>query len=268
MENPEFFGNEFQVSLQKKCLEAWPALQQNSKINFSGRNFGWDNPTLADVEAIAELANQFGFIATFFTAKDKLQPLVDSFTSRQLAVEVWQHFKSIDSAGKLCDFILENTNLKEYRLELIDQATPATEVNEFQAVMQACGMAPLPGYVLRGHKIKSVAVMVKAADDSIAATALGVLRHHPKGQYQKAAHVGYLATKPEHRRKGLAKIALAKVNQMLIKKHGVELMHTGIKVDNVASKRTCEVCGLDFDGETYLLDVFQKKITGEEQYTR
>jgi hypothetical protein len=55
---------------------------------------------------------------------------------------------------------------------------------------------------------------------------------------------------------------------MLIKKHGVELMHTGIKVDNVASKRTCEVCGLDFDGETYLLDVFQKKITGEEQYTR
>ena len=168
----------------------------------------------------------------------------------------------------MCNTILENVNWKNYKLELVDQATSAKEVTDFQSVMQSCGVAPLPGYVLRGTKIKSVSVMVKAADNTIAATAIGVLRHHPKGRYGKAAHVGFLATRPEHRRKGLARVALAKVNHTLITEYGIELMHTGVKADNVASKKTCEACGLKFDGQTYLLAIFQKKITGGGQFTR
>jgi len=74
MNDLELFGDDFQISLQKKCLQAWPTLQKNPKINFTGRNFGWDNPTLEDVAAIAELANTFGVVSTFFTIRAILQP--------------------------------------------------------------------------------------------------------------------------------------------------------------------------------------------------
>jgi len=89
MENPEFFGNEFQISLQEKCLDAWPALKENPKINFSGRNFGWDNPALDDIDAIADLVNTFGVISIFSISQAILQSFIENLNSRQLDVEIW-----------------------------------------------------------------------------------------------------------------------------------------------------------------------------------
>ncbi|MDX1522600.1 MAG: hypothetical protein R3264_13310, partial [Anaerolineae bacterium] len=86
MENPEFFGNELQVSLQENCLRAWPTLENNSKINFSGRNFGWDDPKIEDIDLISDLANTFGVVALFFTPKDILQTLIDNLKVHQLDV--------------------------------------------------------------------------------------------------------------------------------------------------------------------------------------
>jgi len=151
---------------------------------------------------------------------------------------------------------------------MINPSTSANEVIAYQEVMQACGIAPLPGYVLRGKLLNCVSVMVKAPDNSIAGTGIGVLRHHPNGPFKKAAHVGFLATKPELRRKGLGKTALAKVNKVLIDEYAIDLLHTGVKKENFASQRTCEACGLYLDEETYLLAVYQKKISGEGQFTK
>lgn len=219
---PEFFGNEYQISLQEQCLQAWPTLAGNPKINFSGRNFGWDRPAFEDIEAIVDLVNRFGLISIFAIPETMRQSFIEALTAHQLEIETWGRFRSTEATEKLCAAILEQATPPGYRIALIDQATPDREVREFQTVMQSCGVAPLPGYVLRGKKIRSVAVMIKAANNSIVATAIGVLRHHPAGEFRKAAHAGFLAVKPEHRRKGLATVALAKVNQLLIEAYEVE----------------------------------------------
>jgi hypothetical protein len=77
--------------------------------------------------------------------------------------------------------------------------------------MQICGVAPLPGYILRGQYLPTVAEMIVGAEDEVVATGAGIFRHNPDGSYGEAAHVGFLATELSHRGKGFARMVLARI---------------------------------------------------------
>jgi RimJ/RimL family protein N-acetyltransferase len=133
--------------------------------------------------------------------------------------------------------------------------------------MQSCGVAPLPGYILRGQEITTVAEMVINAQDEVVATGTGIFRHNPEGSYGKAAHVGFLATEPSQRGKGFARLLLARIILASYEEYAAELVHTGVRSDNIPSQRVCRNCGLEDSGMYFLGVVYPQKIE-QAEFTR
>jgi RimJ/RimL family protein N-acetyltransferase len=133
--------------------------------------------------------------------------------------------------------------------------------------MQRCGVAPLPGYVMRGQEIPTVAEMIIAPEDEVVATGVSLFRHNPEGPYGKAAHVGFLATEPSQRGKGFGRLLLARIIVASYQEYGAEMVHTGVRPDNVPSQHVCRNCGLE-DSGTYFLGVTYPPILKQADLTR
>jgi predicted acetyltransferase len=154
-----------------------------------------------------------------------------------------------------------------YIIKRISATTPPHRLHQFQKLMQSCGVAPLPGYILRGQEIPTVAEMVITPQDEVVATGVGIFRHSLESSYEKAAHVGFLATEPSQRGNGFARLLLARIILASYEEYEAELVYTGVRADNVPSQRVCRNCGLEDSGMYNLAVVYPQKVEKTE-YTR
>ena len=132
--------------------------------------------------------------------------------------------------------------------------------------MHRCGVAPPPGYYLRGYQVPTIAAMVLNTQGETVAAGLGTLRHSAQGPFRKAAHVGYLATDPAQRGQGLARLLLAHVMLACMDEFGAELSHTGVRAENVASQKVCHDCGLEESGLT-MMGAAYPPLLGRKRFT-
>jgi len=268
MEQLEFFGNETQRNLQQRYYRLWPYLKAHPHLSFVGRAIGIDDPGLEEVENISGLAMELGFVSLLFTRADIVDELRSALEAQGLKVGTWQHLVSSEKTESSCKSILASLDLPPgYQIEWISAATPAGQLNKFQDLMQRCGVAPLPGYILRGQEIPSVAEMIITPRGEVAATGAGVFRHNSESDYEKAAHVGFLATEPSQRGKGLARLLLARVILACYEELAAELVHTGVRADNIPSQRVCRDCGLEDSGR-FALGVISPQVMEQAEFTR
>ncbi len=268
MDRFEFFGNESQVKLQQRCYRLWPYLKAHPRMSFVGRAIGIDDPGLDEVENLVGLTMELGFLSLAFTRATIVDELRSALEAHGLKVGIWQHLVSTEKTKLSCHSVVASLHPPpEYQIERISAATPPGQLHKFQKLMQSCGVAPLPGYILRGQEIPTVAEMIITPQDEVVATGVGIFRHNPEGSYGKAAHVGFLATEPNQRGKGFARLLLARIILASYEESGAELVHTGVRADNIPSQRVCRNCGLE-DSGMYFLGVAHPQIMGQAEFTR
>jgi RimJ/RimL family protein N-acetyltransferase len=268
MDKYEFFGNESQVNLQKRNYRLWPYLKAHPRLSFVGRAIGIDDPALDEVENLVGLTMELGFLSMAFTRATIVDELRSALEEHGLEVGIWQHHVSNEKTVSSCHSVMASIHPPPgYQIERISAATPPHQLHKFQKLMQSCGVAPLPGYILRGQEIPTVAEMVINAQDEVVATGVGIFRHNPEGFYRKAAHVGFLATEPSQRGKGFASLLLARIILASYEEYAAELVHTGVRSDNIPSQRVCRNCGLK-DSGMYFLGVAFPQIIEQAEFTR
>lgn len=268
MEELEFFGNKTQINLQQRYYRLWPYLKSHPRLSFVGRAVGIDDPGLAEVQDITGLAMELGFLSLAFTGADILDDLRSALEAGGLKVGTWQQLVSDEKTKLSCHSVAASNRLPPgYRIERITAETPKNRLRRFQELMESCGVAPLPGYILRGQNFPAVAEMITAPDGEAAATGAGIFRHNPEGVYGKAAHVGFLATEPSQRGKGFASLLLARIILTSYEEFSAELVHTGVRSENIPSQRVCRKCGLG-DSGMYFLGVTYPPVMKQAEFTR
>jgi RimJ/RimL family protein N-acetyltransferase len=268
MDHFEFYGNQAQVNLQQRCYRLWSELKANPRFSFVGRAIGLDDPGLEDVEGIIDLTTELGFLSLAFTKSTIVDELCSALETHGLKTGIWQHLLSTQKTKSRCHSLEASLHLTpEYRIERISMATSPDLLHQVQELMQSCGVAPLPGYILRGQEIPTLAEFVITPLDEVVATGAGIFRHNPAGPYGKAAHVGLLATEQSHRGKGFARLLLARIILACYDEFGAEFVHTGVRTDNIPSQRVCSDCGLA-DSGMYFVGVFYPQIMEQAEFTR
>ena len=268
MDQFEFFGNEYQVKLQQRYYRLWPYLKAHPRLSFAGRAIGLDEPRLDEEEDIAGLAKELGFLALAFTRAEIIDDLRSALEARGLKVGIWQHLVSSDQAKASCHAVATSLSLPTgYQIDRISTTTPAHRLINFQKLMQRCGVAPLPGYILRNHAVPTIAEMIIDPNGEVVATGAGIFRHNPQGPFGKAVHVGFLATEPGQRGKGFASLLLAQILLACFQEYAAVLAHTGVRAENIPSQRVCQRCGLQ-DSGTYFLGVMYPLGDKQAEFTR
>lgn len=263
----EFHGDEDQVRLQQRYFRLWRYLMANPRLSFVGRAIGFDTPEMEDIPAMAGLAKELGILPVAFTRQEIVDALETAPEAEGLQIGLWQHLISGEEYEAQCRSILAERQLPPgYRYERVTPATPAESVSQYQDLMKRCGIAPLPGYILRDLDVPTIAEMVLTPQGQIAAVGAGILRHSPAGPNGKAAHVGFLATEPDERGQGLARLLLARIIIACIQEHGAQLAHTGVRAENVASMHVCQDCGLEESG-TYFMALVYPPVLKQEHFT-
>ena len=264
----EFFGNESQINLQQRYYRLWQYLKAHPRLSFVGRAIGIDDPALNEVGDLAGLTMELGFLAMAFTKAAIADELRSALEEHGLNVGLWQHLVSNEETEWRCHSVVASFNLPTgYKIERITAVTPHHQLRSFQKLMQVCGVAPLPGYILRGQEVPAIAEMVISPRDEIVATGAIIFRHNPEGSYGKAAHVGFLATEPSQRGKGLARLLLARIILAGYQEYAAELIYTGVHAENIPSQRVCRNCGLE-DSDMYFLGVVYPPVLEQEALTR
>jgi RimJ/RimL family protein N-acetyltransferase len=245
----EFFGDEAQIDRQRRYFRLWPFLSAHPRLSFVGRAIGIEDPALDEVETLVGLAMELGFLAILFVKATIASALQVALEERGLNVGIWQQLVSAEWTHSLCRSVLASRSLPPgYRIERVAAVTPAERLQAYQGLMQRCGVAPLPGCILRGQAMPAVAEMILSPKEEVLATGVTVMRHNPNGSNGKAAHVGFLATDPAQRGQGFAQLLLARVILASFEAFAAEFVYTGVRADNAPSQRVCRACGLEDSG--------------------
>lgn len=264
----EFFGDEEQIRLQQRYYRLWQYLKVHQRLSFVGRAIGLDAPGLDDVEPLAGLAKELGFLSLAFTTPADVDALCEALEARDLETGRWQHLLSDEHTLSKCRALLADGDFpSDCGIDRITDVTPTGFVRDFQELMHRCGVAPLPGYILRGRDLPTVAEAVLSSRKQVLAVGGGIFRHNPKGPYGKWAHVGFLATDRDHRGQGLARLLLARIIVACYEEYGAETVHTGVRSQNVPSQIVCRACGLQNSG-MYFVAVAYPPLLGGAQFTR
>lgn len=267
MDALEFFGNETQRKIQERNYRLWPYLKSHPRLSFVGRAIGIDAPRLDEVEQIVGLTMELGFLALGFVKPNVVGKLRSALENHGLIVEMWQHLTSNKQTKLSCQSVVASIHLPaDYKIMRISAETSPDQLLKFQTLMQSCGVAPLPGYIMRGQSIPVVAEMILNADAEVVATGVSIFRHNPEGILGKTAHVGFLATEPGQRGQGFARLLLARIILASFEEMAAEMVYTGVRPDNVPSQRVCRICGLEKSG-MYMLGAIAPQM-GQGEFTR
>ena len=261
MDQLEFFGSESQVNLQQRYYRLWQYLKVHPRLSFGGRAICIDDPELDEVENLAGLTKELGFLPLAFTRAAIVDELRSALEGHGLKVGLWQHLVSNEETESRCGSVVTSIHLPAgYRIDRISAKSSPEQIHSFQKLMQSCGVNALPGYILRGQEIPAVAEMVINPQDEVVAVGAGLFRHNPEGAYGKAAHVGFLATEPSQRGNGFGRLLLARIILACYQESGAEFVYTGVRADNAPSQRVCRKCGLEDSGNFFVGVVYPEMV--------
>jgi len=243
--DPGYFGGEDHVAVQRRAHRLWPFLKHDARLCNAGRNINAAGPSLDDADEIAALAHELGFMGSEFVEDALMDGYTAALESRGLNVARFNMLVSDDRTREISQRILADQPLPEgFRIVEIGSDSDPALVLAFQRLNDECGVATLPGYVLRGESIPVVASMMLDGNGDAAATAGCVARQSPGSRFVGSVWTGLLATRPDLRGRGLARIVFAHVNLAAYERLGATMLYAGVRPGNVPSQAACRAAGL------------------------
>ena len=247
--DPEFFGNNEHVHVQRAGYFLWDLMKSNTKLSFYGRGISFRDPEIEEIPVILELAKALKRVAVFPTTSDMVDRIRLDAKEENLDIATgWQSLCATQETIESCKAIVEK-GLPDsgYQLLYLSEHTPKETIHEFQSLQQESGVAPVPGYVMRGYLAPCICIAITTPNGKIASTAFAIKYYHPESRLSDWAHIGFLATRQEHRGRGLSKYLLAQVMIDAFEKLESKYLYTGVKPDNVPSQAVCSACGMKND---------------------
>ncbi len=243
--DPGYFGGEDHVAVQRRAHRLWPFLQHDPRLCNAGRNINSSGPSLEDADDFAALAHELGFLGNEFLEDAIKDSYVAAMEDRGLKVAQFNMLVSDNETREHSQRILADRPLPGgFRIVEIGRDSDPAQVQSFQWLNDECGVATLPGYVLRGDSMPVVASLMLDCNGEPAATAGCVARHPPGSRFAGSVWTGLLATRPDLRGQGLARIIFAHANLAAYERLGATLLYAGVRPGNEPSQAACRAAGL------------------------
>ena len=241
---PDYYGNEAQIALQRRIRDRMQRIAATPALASGGRlmvvvepdTFGWDE--------VRTLAEKDGVLAIGPGSFARLAPEVS-----QAFPEGWNtpHYEcwSADWPTVKASIgpILEASLPTGWRVEAATQPDTKT-IADAQALAEASGVAPLPGYYHSGQEVDTVLVTIRDDEGRVVATAHGDMRYHPNGLMGGTCFAGLVAVDENARGRGLGRRANAEVLKATQDAFGWTRVVEMAKETNIASSRMIRSCGM------------------------
>ena len=244
--DPEFFGSYEHASVQRVNYLLWSLLKANEKLSSNGRAIVFQDPDVEEIPVVLELAKALKRVGVYPIASDMADRIQSDAAEENLDVATgWQILCATPDSSESCEAIVAKGPPRGgYELARLTENTPRDTIREFQSLQEESGVAPVPGYAMRGHLAPCVCIALTSPDGTIASTAFAIKSHHPETRLRGWAHIGFLATRKELRGQGLSKYLLAQVMVDAFEKLKSTYLWTGVKSDNAPSQAVCFGCGM------------------------
>ena len=268
--DPEYFGDSEHLEVQARVNEAWPTLGGNSLLNNAGRFVGLDDPGQFGLAATIDLIHRFSVVGVFFK-DDRVHPGVEQeLAAHDIRLSTYDVFRSgAGTPATVAGLISTRPIPTDWQWVRIYRDSPARDVGDFQQLANDCGVAPPPGYVLRGALYGTDCFLLRDAAGDAVATAGVVDRHPPNGPRANEASSGLVATRPDQRKLGFGQLVYAKALSALFRRRPKAIAYTAVKLDNIASRKMCEGVGLQVaPGEKISIAISNRTYPGEGSFTR
>ncbi len=243
-DDPEFFGSDAHVAMQRTVLRMAPLLRGSAGFCTAGRSVNVDDYDRLESDDLPGLVAEFGTIAVFFL-RDRDEPqLRRRIEAQGFTIGLWDGFESNVSTHAECTAIAESALPNEYSLVEIDRSSPAGRVRGFQTLLDSCGIAPLPGYVLRGRLHRVVTLALENPGGEIVATGCALEMHNPDSKRARHVWTGLLAVREGERGRGLGKLVFARTIVEAYRRLEPVTVYASARAANPASQAVCQACGL------------------------
>ncbi|MCB1381216.1 MAG: GNAT family N-acetyltransferase [Alphaproteobacteria bacterium] len=245
----DFFGNAAQITLQRRIrdradrIAAAPVLANGGRLMVvvDPDKLGWD-----EVRALAEEDGVLGL------GPGSYAQLAQGISRTFSGGWDWPHWECWSADWPTVEAATSATIAARlphgWQIEAATHPDPTT-IAAAQALAEACGVAPLPGYYLAGHDIDSVLVTIRDAGGRVLATAHGDMRYHPDSPMGGTLWAGVVAVDPTARSGGLGRRANAEALRAAQNAFGWTRVVEFARPANILSSRVIRSCGMALHGD-------------------
>lgn len=243
--DPGYFGSADHIAVQRRAHRLWPFLKHDPRLCHAGRNINSVALASQDIEAVAALAHELGFVGNEFVEESDRDNHTAALVRAGLRITQYNILASNDHTRELSHQILAEHPLPDnFRMIDIAGSGDTGLVRAFQQLNDDCGVATLPAYILRGEEMPVTAALLLDQNGEPAATAGCVLRHPPGTRFGGAVWTGLLATRPDLRGRSLARTVFAHVNLAAYEKLEATMLYAMVQPGNEPSQAACRAAGL------------------------
>lgn len=239
------YGNDAQRRLQTVFLASLDAARATPGAVFAARMPGTDDPDRLGWDRIAATLRDTGAITFRMISTDACPKIERRLADIGCEITLWDVFDGPrDAILAACD-----GHLATPRDDLVPVGPQAIAdpgfLEEVQAFMAACGVAPYPAQVLSGQSgPATLAVLTDPADGSIAATAFSYFPYNRHSPHHATAWAGLVTVREDMRKRGVGLRVNALALTAAVTELGAERVQEYARTSNIASCRMIERCGL------------------------
>lgn len=241
----EFYGMEFQISVQKRMQERQSWFDATPGAANGGRLLNFPDPEAVGWERIAELFAQDSVLSLTAQPLDRILPIVTELFGTDRSYPIWDvFFGNASEVTAKCGAVIKGIPIVSgWRLECF--TTPDDDlIEQVQVLNMATGVAPYPAFYMRGEATPCMTSCLWDAHGTLVATASASFRYHPEGRLADYAFNGSISVSPDNRGQGLAKLVNAAVLLESQKAFNWINCLAQVQADNIASRKMIEACGM------------------------
>jgi hypothetical protein len=245
----DFYGNDAQIALQRRIRDRMKRIAATPALANGGRLMVVVDPDTLGWDEVRALAEEDGVVGLGPASLALLAHEVSRIFS-----EGWEspHWECWSAEWPTVEAAIAPTLAAPlphgWRVEASTHPD-ATIIAEAQALADACGVAPLPGYYLAGHEIDSLLVTIRDPGGRVLATAHGDMRYHPDSPMGGTLWAGIVAVDPDARSGGLGRRANAEALRAAQHAFGWTRVVEFARPTNISSSRMIKSCGMALYGD-------------------
>lgn len=240
----EFYGTDFQIAVQKRMLTRHNWIKNTPGIANGGRILNFLEPDKTGWDNIGVYLKEDGAIALTAQNKDGLVARVRDFFGPEYTYPRWDVYlgdaETVLQRSRDC---LAHSNIPPgWKLECLD-CPNALQLEAIQALNQDTGVAPYPGFYVRGEVVPTMTGCLWDQDGALVASSSVNARYHPASRFGGYIFMGSISVDPKHQGCSLGKFVSA---QVLIDSHAAMNWTNGLSQvapDNPASLKTIGALG-------------------------
>ena len=245
MNEEEYFGDAAKVALMRRSRALHELLKDDPRFSYYGRVVALTGPTADMLPAMMALARMQGAGVCYYFPNSDADGL---FATLQAAGFTWdrhEHYRGGEDAFRASRQVAAEMRLPDdLTVQRLDEATPTGLVREVAALLQSCGVMPVPGAFLRGRAKPGITLVAIDGSGHPVASASSIFLHHADGAHPRDVFWGMLATREDRRGEKIALQLGAMAIEHMWVNEGARGFITGVRQDNRSSQALCGRLGV------------------------